>query len=89
MLKQKKKKREDLISKLDVSNIRTDFEKVKSREIDYTIEEQPATKVVKLKYKSCCGCGCDYQDISRVVPEDSRLEDGDIVEHLEDDDEWL
>lgn len=37
----------------------------------------PQTRVVILKYKSCCGCGCDFIDIQRTVPYDSPLKDGD------------
>lgn len=53
------------------------------------IQEQPVTRMVRLKYKSCCGCGCDYVDLEREVPFDSELEDGDIVDEVEDNDIWL
>lgn len=53
------------------------------------IQEQPVTRMVRLKYKSCCGCGCDYVDLEREVPFDSDLEDGDIVYEVKDDDIWL
>lgn len=52
-------------------------------------EKKDEYRVVTLKYKSCCGCGCSYSDIRRTVPMNSSLNDGDIVKDLEEDDEWL
>lgn len=46
-------------------------------------------RIVTLKYKSCCGCGCSYSDIKRTVPSDSELQDGDITEDYEPDDEMI
>lgn len=52
----------------------TRFKDEQSRKVD---------RVVTLKYKSCCGCGCTYSDITRIVPFDSPLKDGDKVSNLE------
>jgi len=50
------------------------------------IEKQPATRVVRLVYKSCCGCGCSDIDITREVPYDSPLKNGDRIKKLEKND---
>lgn len=47
------------------------------------IKEKPITRVVLLKYNSCCGCGCRTTNIKREVPYDSPLQDGDTVNKLE------
>lgn len=52
------------------------------------VKEQPLTRVVNLRYKSCCGCGCDWLDVKRTVPFDSKLKDGDIIKEIETDDIW-
>ncbi len=43
------------------------------------ISSQPATRTVNLITQSCCGCGCSDVDITRVVPFDSPLNNGDRV----------
>lgn len=40
---------------------------------------QPKTRVVRLKSKSCCGCGCIDVTVVRVVDYDSPLKDGDYI----------
>ena len=52
------------------------------------IKEVAKTRKVKLVYKSCCGCGCDYVDIIRVVPMDSPLKDGDVAKKMLKTDKW-
>lgn len=44
-------------------------------------EPQPPQleRIVVLRYKSCCGCGCDWVKLERKVPMDSPLKDGDKV----------
>ena len=40
------------------------------------------TRIVKLIYKSCCGCGCSKEKIRREVPFDSDLTDGKVVHEM-------
>jgi hypothetical protein len=47
------------------------------------------TRVVHLKYKSCCGCGCYDETVERTVPFDSPLNNGDRIDRLEGDDRML
>lgn len=42
---------------------------------------------VKLKYRSCCGCGCYDEKVLRLVPHDSPLQNGDRIDFLEEDDQ--
>ena len=44
------------------------------------LPENPPTRVVVLKYKSCCGCGCTDLDVERTVAYDSPLQNGDRIE---------
>lgn len=53
------------------------------------ISSQPATREVKLRYKSCCGCGCSEVEIMRVVPFNSELQNGDKAEEILDGDVTL
>lgn len=57
------------------------FEKEKA-----DIVERPKTRMVKLKYESCCGCGCDTVRLKREVPYDSDLQNGDMADDIEEDD---
>lgn len=43
------------------------------------ISKTPATRTVTLKYKSCCGCGCNYVDVTKEVPYESKWKDGNII----------
>ena len=52
-------------------------------------ETQPATRVVKLRYKSCCGCGCSTIEFERKVPFDSNLKDGDKADSMVKGDKQL
>lgn len=45
-------------------------------------------RTVNLVYKSCCGCGCYDTNITRVVPFDSPLQNGDRVETMLPTDEY-
>lgn len=58
-------------------NLKEKFENISSR---------PVTRDVRLIYSSCCGCGCSDMDISRTVPYDSPLKDGDRAAQLNDSD---
>lgn len=53
------------------------------------IKEKPVTRVVLLKYNSCCGCSCRLVDIKRTVSYDSSLKDGDTVNKLEKGDKQI
>lgn len=46
------------------------------------ISKTPATRMVRLVTKSCCGCGCTDINIIREVPYDSPLQDGDYTKDL-------
>lgn len=48
------------------------------------IRETPIarTRIVKLRYESCCGCGCHDVWIKREVPADSPLRDGNYVKKI-------
>lgn len=70
---------EHIISSSD--DLRQQFDKLYEKKEEY--------RVVTLKYKSCCGCGCNTVEIRRTVPMNSFLKDGDLVERLEKDDEWV
>jgi len=37
-----------------------------------------ATKILNVRYKSCCGCGCDTLLMQKRVPIDSRIPEGKI-----------
>jgi len=52
-------------------------------------ETQPETRVVKVYYKSCCGCGCSTVNLERTVPYDSELRNGDRVDRIELNDRRL
>jgi PDZ domain-containing secreted protein len=49
-------------------------------------ETRAATRTVKLKYKSCCGCGCTTIEVERTVPFDSHLQNGDKIDRVEQSD---
>lgn len=46
------------------------------------------TRTVRLLFKKCCGCGCDDYTVTRVVPYDSPLEDGDRIREIQRGDVW-
>ena len=62
------------------SGLSFEFEALKKVEV---------TRVVTLRYRSCCGCGCDEYDVQRTVAQDSSLQDGDRIDSLLDDDDIL
>lgn len=76
-MKQKFKNTKQQSTELDLA---AELKKVKGKETHRT---------VILKYKDCCGCGCYWQKIKRVVPFDSPLKNGDKVEQFESDDEVI
>jgi hypothetical protein len=63
--------------------LKEQYNEVKAKEI-----KKPPTKVVKLKYKACCGCGCSDETILREVPYDSELKNGDRVDTMLRDDKF-
>jgi len=46
-------------------------------------QAQPARapRRIQVQYKSCCGCGCSYDDYTVEVPHDSDIQDGDTVSY--------
>ena len=42
------------------------------------------TRYVELRYKSCCGCGCNYYRIGRTVPFNSSVKDGDTISEYDE-----
>jgi len=48
---------------------------------------KPTTRKVNLVYKSCCGCGCHNINLTREVPFDSELKDGDYINEILETDE--
>ena len=50
------------------------------------LKKVETARIVTLRYKSCCGCGCDEYDVQRTVGQDSPLQDGDRIEDLLEDD---
>lgn len=43
------------------------------------LKQTPITRKVQLKYKSCCGCGCNYFRVEREVGNNSPLNNGDVI----------
>ncbi len=53
------------------------------------INKKAATRKVILKYKGGCGCGSYYYDVERIVPMDSKYQDGDRIYDTQDGDKVL
>lgn len=53
------------------------------------IISKPVLREVKLRYQSCCGCGCHDVTVKRKVAFDSEYEDGDTIDVILEDDELL
>ena len=53
------------------------FEEVKNTPVQ---QDKPSTRVVRLMYKSCCGCGCTEYWYERTVAVDSPLRDGSRID---------
>ncbi len=53
-----------------------------------TIVKEPETRLVTLKYKSCCGCGCDTIKVKRTVAFGSSLQTGDYITELQEGDKY-
>jgi hypothetical protein len=66
----RKKQVEQTEKKMDLSS---EIEKA----ISIKVKEE--TRIVKLRSKSCCGCGCSEVTVLRTVPADSKLRDGQSI----------
>lgn len=40
---------------------------------------KPLTKWIRLLYRDCCGCGCNWEPFYREVPYDSNIKEGSQV----------
>ena len=62
-------------------DIKESLEKTKQKKTTAPVEEKkkPKFRKVRLKYESCCGCGCEEYELIRKVPYDSKLKNGDYV----------
>lgn len=78
------KKKKEVSSSLIEVNLTAKFIEVKEAK---TEEVEEATRLVHLKYSSCCGCGCHTIDFTRRVPVSSPLRKGDFVDEMEYDDD--
>jgi len=63
-------------------------EKEKSSTLVEEVKQQakamkPLTRWVRVEYKDCCGCGCNWESVYREVPYDSDLTDGSRVSGLQ------
>ena len=65
----------------DTSSLMSEFEKIKSKEI-----ERANTKTINIKVRVGCGCGGAYDEYHVDVPVDSEYEDGDYFDDIED---WM
>jgi hypothetical protein len=72
--------------KIQDSSLAKELDNIVSAEV---VEKEKPLRRVILKYKSCCGCGCDWVDVERWVPEDSDLEHRDKITELLPGDEML
>ena len=63
------------------SSLMSEFEKIKSKEI-----EKASTKTINIKVMVGCGCGGSYDKYHVDVPVDSEYEDGDYFDEIED---WM
>ena len=54
-----------------------------------TIQKVNPTRSVFLRYKSCCGCGCETYKIERTVPHDSKLKTGDYINNTDKGDKQV
>lgn len=70
-------KKEKEIEQNSLDHIKGQFEEIKSKK---------TTRVVTLKYNSCCGCGCMDVDVKREVDENSSLRDGDRIDKILEND---
>lgn len=48
--------------------------------------DTPKTRIVYLKYKSCCGCGCADVAVKRTVSHDSKLKTGTRISETQEGD---
>lgn len=61
----------------------------KFKSIVEEIGKKETHRKVTLKYQSCCGCGCKWIEVERIVPFDSVLNDDDIITNVEKTDKIL
>ena len=73
----RKNRKENELEQNDLNHIKEQFEEIKSKK---------TTRIVTLKYNSCCGCGCMDVDVKREVDEDSHLKDGDRIDKILEND---
>lgn len=65
------------------------FKKVNKAEIEEALKH-PATRKVRVKYRSGCGCGGgSWTEIEREVPWDSDLHNGDQIYEVHESDRIL
>ena len=81
--------KQDLIKEFEKKKQEKNPLKQKFDEVTADVIELPATRVVKLVFSSCCGCGCSDVEIKREVPFDSKLKDGDRITKLEKKDKMI
>jgi hypothetical protein len=81
---QKQTTKESVAEKTTSNNadLKKRFEEVQAEPV------QQLTRLVTLKYKQCCGCGCSYDDIIREVPHNSPLKNGDVTNTMLNTDKW-
>lgn len=70
MSQQKSLKLPEKKTQSDLTKLRKQFEEEKEKKVD---------RIVMLKVSVCCGCGCNYFDLKRTVPFDSKFNDGDAI----------
>jgi hypothetical protein len=59
----------------------------KQTPIESTAVQPVSTRIVRVMVSSCCGCGCVDVEITRSVPIDSSIKDGDYVGAIQDGDQ--
>jgi hypothetical protein len=74
-----------------LESLKESFSRELSKPVDTTIvtEAIPQTRTVVLWYASGCGCGGAENYISREVPYDSELQNGDRARDLESKDKQI
>lgn len=65
----------------DTSSLMSEFEKIKSKEI-----EKADTKTINIKVRVGCGCGGAYDEYHVDVPVDSEYKNGDYFDDFKD---WM
>jgi hypothetical protein len=83
-MKQTQDKSEQKSKEDNLAQHRKSFQEEKENEI-----QVPTTRIVRLWYKACCGCGCETIWLERQVPFGSSLKDGDEAERFNEGDRQL